>query len=66
VLSDIAAAAEAARAAATTARVNIEVNLKGIKDQARRAELAGIAASVDAIADRAGTITAVVREAIAR
>jgi methenyltetrahydrofolate cyclohydrolase len=66
VISDIAAAAEAARAAATTARVNIEVNLRGIKNQARRAELAGIAASVDAIADRTAKITAAVREAIAR
>ena len=34
VVSDIAAAAEAARAAATTARVNIEINLGG--DHGRR------------------------------
>ena len=66
VISDIAAAAEAARAAATTARVNIEVNLSGIKDQARRAELERIASGVDEIAARAETITAAVREAIAR
>ena len=32
VVSDVAAAAEAARAAATTARVNIEINLGGIPD----------------------------------
>ena len=35
VVSDIAAAAEAARAAATTARVNIEINLARITDAGR-------------------------------
>ncbi|HZH19157.1 MAG TPA: cyclodeaminase/cyclohydrolase family protein, partial [Geodermatophilus sp.] len=40
VVSDVAAAAEAARAAATTARVNVEVNLGGIKDPATWGELA--------------------------
>src|SRR5689334_3530939 len=39
VVSDIAAAAEAARAAAMTARVNIEINLGGIIDAAAREEL---------------------------
>src|SRR5919199_6454050 len=37
VISDVAAAAEAARAAATTARVNVEVNLGGIRDAGVRA-----------------------------
>jgi formiminotetrahydrofolate cyclodeaminase len=32
VISDVAAAAEAARAAATTSRVNIEINLGGSRD----------------------------------
>ena len=47
VISDVAAAAEAARAAATTSRVNIEINLGGIsRDRgtgraARRRELGG-------------------------
>ncbi|MFI2566327.1 cyclodeaminase/cyclohydrolase family protein [Paenarthrobacter sp. NPDC018779] len=41
VISDVAAAADAARAAATTARVNIDINVVAIKDQAIRAELAG-------------------------
>ena len=41
VITDVAAAAEAARAAAVTAQVNIEVNLRGIKDPAVQAELAG-------------------------
>ena len=40
VISDIAAAAEAARAAATTARVNIEINLGGIADADARARAA--------------------------
>ncbi|MFF1829222.1 cyclodeaminase/cyclohydrolase family protein [Paenarthrobacter sp. NPDC058040] len=40
VISDIAAAADAARAAATTARVNIDINVVAIKDQSIRAELA--------------------------
>lgn len=40
VISDVAAAADAARAAATTARVNIDINVSAIKDGATRARLA--------------------------
>lgn len=40
VISDIAAAADAARAAATTARVNIDINVTAIKDSQARAALA--------------------------
>ncbi len=40
VISDIAAAADAARAAATTARVNIDINVVAIKDAAARSLLA--------------------------
>ena len=40
VISDIAAAADAARAAATTGRVNIDINLVAIKDTQARAALA--------------------------
>lgn len=40
VISDVAAAADAARAAATTARVNIDINLVAIKDVQARAALA--------------------------
>jgi formiminotetrahydrofolate cyclodeaminase len=40
VISDIAAAADAARAAATTARVNIDINVVAIKDAGARAALA--------------------------
>ena len=40
VISDVAAAADAARAAATTARVNIDINVVAIKDSGARAALA--------------------------
>jgi formiminotetrahydrofolate cyclodeaminase len=40
VISDVAAAADAARAAATTARVNIDINVVAIKDAAARSRLA--------------------------
>ncbi|CAH0275466.1 Methenyltetrahydrofolate cyclohydrolase [Arthrobacter sp. Bi83] len=40
VISDIAAAADAARAAATTARVNIDINVVAIKDTQAHASLA--------------------------
>ena len=41
VITDVAAAAEAARAAAVTAQVNIEVNLRGIKDAGRPGRAGG-------------------------
>ncbi|WP_169948599.1 cyclodeaminase/cyclohydrolase family protein [Microbispora sp. H11081] len=66
VVSDIAAATEAARSAATTARVNIEINLGGIKDERARAELTAVAAGVDDVAARAERVTAAVRTEIAR
>jgi formiminotetrahydrofolate cyclodeaminase len=66
VVTDVAAAADAARAAATTARVNVEINLGGIKDERARAELAAETAKVDDLAARADRITAAVREEIAR
>lgn len=40
VISDIAAAVDAARAAATTARVNIDINVVAIKDTEARSQLA--------------------------
>jgi formiminotetrahydrofolate cyclodeaminase len=66
VITDVAAAAEAARAAAVTARVNIEVNLRGIKDSAVKAELTATAAVTDEIIARADRIVAAVREEITR
>ncbi|WP_017582388.1 cyclodeaminase/cyclohydrolase family protein [Nocardiopsis valliformis] len=65
VVTDVAAASEAARAAATTARVNVEVNLGGIKDEGARAELSASALAVDAIVERAEKVTAAVREVLA-
>ncbi|GAA5107209.1 cyclodeaminase/cyclohydrolase family protein [Haloechinothrix salitolerans] len=64
VITDVAAAAEAARAGATTARVNIEVNLGGITDDAERRGLAASVHRVDAICDRADKVTADVRARI--
>lgn len=66
VITDVAAAAEAARAAAATARVNIEVNLAGISDTEIVAEFTAIADLVDAIAARAEQVTTAVRQEIRR
>ncbi|MFF3564395.1 cyclodeaminase/cyclohydrolase family protein [Streptomyces sp. NPDC002574] len=66
VLSDVAAAAEAARAAAGTARVNIEINLGGIKDGTIRAGFSAAADSVAALVDRADRVTGAVRQEIAK
>jgi formiminotetrahydrofolate cyclodeaminase len=66
VVSDVAAAAEAARAAATTARVNVEINLVGIDDAQARSELLAAAGSVDGLCDRADKVTSAVRAELAR
>ena len=66
VISDVAAAAEAARAAATTARVNVEINLGGIKDPATWGELAAVVDSVDDVVLRAEKVTAAVRDGLVR
>jgi methenyltetrahydrofolate cyclohydrolase len=64
VISDVAAAAEAARAAAATARVNVEINLAGITDEAASLEMIADADKADDIIARAGQVTAAVREQI--
>jgi len=66
VITDVAAAAEAARAAATTARVNVEINLGGITDREIAAELAAAVAGVDDLAIRAEKVTAAVRDGLTR
>jgi formiminotetrahydrofolate cyclodeaminase len=66
VITDVGAAAEAARAAAVTARLNIEVNLRGITDPALRAELAETAGVCDAVVERADQVVAAVRAEITR
>jgi formiminotetrahydrofolate cyclodeaminase len=66
VITDVGAAAEAARAAAVTARLNIEVNLRGITDPALRDSLAETAGVADAVAARADQVVAAVRAEITR
>lgn len=64
VISDVAAAAEAARAAAATARVNVEINLSGISGEQVRSEVTAEAGQTDEIMARAERVTAAVRETI--
>ena len=66
VITDVAAAAEAARAAAVTARLIIEVNLKGITDPVLAEEFGAAAAVADPVAERADAIVAAVRAEVAR
>src|SRR5438034_7872800 len=61
VITDVAAAAEAARAAAVTARLIIEVNLKGITDPVLAEEFGTTAVVAGTVAERADAIVAAVR-----
>jgi len=65
-ITDVAAAAEAARAAAVTARLIIEINLKGITDPVLAEEFGAVAAIAGTVAERADAIVAGVRAEIAR
>jgi methenyltetrahydrofolate cyclohydrolase len=65
-ITDVAAGAEAARAAAVTARLIIEVNLKGITDPMLRDEFAATATAADTVIARADQIVAAVRAEISR
>ena len=64
VLSDVAAAAESARAAAATARDNVEINLASIGDEQTSLEMIAEAGKADDIISRAGRITDAIRERI--
>lgn len=64
VISDVAAAAEAARSAAATARVNVEINLAGMNDEQASLQVIADADQADAIITRAEQVTAAVREKI--
>jgi formiminotetrahydrofolate cyclodeaminase len=64
VITDVAAAAAAARAAAVTAQVNIEVNLRGIGDDAVKADIASMTAVTDEVTARADRVVAAVLEEI--
>src|SRR5258705_3492639 len=58
VITDVPAAAAAARAAAVTARLIIEVNLKGITDPVLAEEVGAAAAAADPGAERADAVVA--------
>jgi formiminotetrahydrofolate cyclodeaminase len=64
VVADLAAAVEAVRAAAAISRVNIEANLRGVADADERVRLTAVAAGAGTIADRAGAVTATVRDTL--
>ncbi|PNG94597.1 cyclodeaminase/cyclohydrolase family protein [Streptomyces malaysiensis] len=64
VITDVAAAGEAARAAATTARLNVEINLGGIRDEPVRQALLDTLAQVDDLTVRAAAVERSVREAL--
>ncbi|MFJ8819054.1 cyclodeaminase/cyclohydrolase family protein [Amycolatopsis thermoflava] len=66
VISDVAAAADAARAALSTARVNVEINLSGIGEGPARDELTAAIATVDQAIARAEDVTTAVRKRITR
>jgi formiminotetrahydrofolate cyclodeaminase len=66
VITDVAAAAEAARAAAATARLNVEVNMAGVTDPAEREQVMAALATVDDLTARADHITATARKQTAR
>lgn len=66
VVGDVAAAAEALRAAAGIARVEVERELGAITDPAVREELLVTVDAVDDVVLRAAKVTAVVREQILR
>ncbi|MEX5298006.1 cyclodeaminase/cyclohydrolase family protein [Kocuria sp. CPCC 205292] len=64
VLSDVAAAAEAARAAVATAMVTLEINVRSLRDAATREELrAGLAQGEQAVED-AAELTRRIRERV--
>jgi formiminotetrahydrofolate cyclodeaminase len=64
VLSDVAAAAESARAAAAIARVNVEVNLSGLSDEQASLEMEAEASKANSVITKASLITAAVRDEI--
>jgi formiminotetrahydrofolate cyclodeaminase len=65
-VSDVAAATAAARAAATTARLSVEANLPVIDDEAARATLVAAVAVVEDLARRADDLEAEVRQRMRR
>jgi formiminotetrahydrofolate cyclodeaminase len=66
VITDVAAAAEAIRAAVATARINVEVNLAGMTDEAQQGRFAEVIGVVDGLEARATRVAASVRAEVAR
>jgi methenyltetrahydrofolate cyclohydrolase len=64
VIADVAAAAEAARAAAASARISVEINLAGITDEQASLEMIADLGPVDEIIARAESLTAAIRDRI--
>lgn len=62
VLSDVAAASSAARAALESAIVNIEINLRQIQDEAEATRLRSVVGDLEQAIDAAGRIVGAVRE----
>ena len=65
-ISDVAAATAAARAAATTARLAVEANLPGIDDEAAKADLVAAVTIVEDLVRRADEVEAEVRSKMRR
>jgi formiminotetrahydrofolate cyclodeaminase len=65
-VSDVAAATAAARAAASTARLSVEANLPVIDDEAARDDLVAAVAVVEDLARRADEVEADVRQRLRR
>jgi formiminotetrahydrofolate cyclodeaminase len=66
VITDVAAAAEAARAAAVTAQINVEINLRGMNDPTVEGELAAMDEVTEDVVTRADRVVAAVREEISK
>jgi methenyltetrahydrofolate cyclohydrolase len=66
VISDVAAAAEAIRAAVATARINVAVNVGGITDAAARERFTAVIEAADEIEARAAQVSGAVRAELGR
>jgi methenyltetrahydrofolate cyclohydrolase len=64
IITDLAAGAEALRAAVGIARVNVEVNLAGVTDAAVRSQYDDALAAADGLLERAAKVTDAVRAEI--
>jgi formiminotetrahydrofolate cyclodeaminase len=64
VIADVAAAAASARAAASTARVNLEANLSSVAAGNERESLEAVAGSVDQLLERLDAVTEAARNTV--